>query len=111
MATISDPNHSVAARIRALDELPKRVSSLGNAASTWMKSFVRRISNGVSICSDTINHCAMLAQECGRSDDWESSRLFLDVVKLGVMNFTDFGSGERANRSILCEPANLQSRH
>jgi len=37
MATITDPNHSVAARTRALDELPKRVASLGNPTIAWMK--------------------------------------------------------------------------
>ena len=55
-----------------------------NAPRFALRSFVRRVSNGVSICFDTINHCAMLAQECGRNDDWETAKLLLDVVKLGV---------------------------
>ena len=97
MATICDPNHTVGARVRALDELPKRVNSLGNVASTWMKSFVRRVSNGVSICAETIGHCAMLAHECASSDDFESSKLFLDVCKLGVISFPEFGTYKDAD--------------
>ena len=84
MASITDANHTVAIRATAMDELPKRVNAIGGAASTWMKTLVRRISMGSAFNFDVINHCSMLAQECAREDEWVTSALFLEIVKLCV---------------------------
>ena len=93
MASISDANHTVATRASAMDELPKRVNAIGPAASTWMKTLVRRISMGSAFNFDVINHCAMLAQECARENEWVTSSLFLEIVKLCVAAFPTVGQG------------------
>lgn len=93
MSSIADSNHSVTARGRALEELPKRVNAIGAPASAWMKTLVRRISMGSAFCFDTINHCAMLAQECAREDEWATSALFLEIVRLTAAAFPAIGEG------------------
>ena len=93
MASITDANHTVTTRATAMDELPKRVNSIGAAASTWMKTLVRRISMGSAFNFDVINHCAMLAQECARVNEWVTSSLFLEVVKFCAAAFPTVGQG------------------
>jgi hypothetical protein len=93
MASIADANHTVTTRATAMDELPKRVNAVGAAASTWMKSLVRRVSMGSAFNFDVINHCAMLAQECARENEWVTSSLFLEIVKFCVAAFPTVGQG------------------
>jgi len=93
LSSIADCTHSVTSRARALEDLPKRTMSLGTNAATWMKTLVRRCSMGPAMCFDTVNHCAMFAQESAREDEWPACALFLDVVKLGVTAFPDMGKG------------------
>jgi hypothetical protein len=42
LASVADCTHSISARARALEDLPKRVTHLGANASAWMKTLVRR---------------------------------------------------------------------
>ncbi|GMH91678.1 hypothetical protein TrVE_jg10794 [Triparma verrucosa] len=95
MESICDSNHSPSARVKALDELPKRVSSLGAVAASWMKTLVRRVSMGSALQFDTINHCAMLAQECFGEEEFYTSSHFLDIVKLATTAFPKIGQGNK----------------
>merc|ERR1719174_345758 len=82
MASITDACHTPAVRVKALDQLPKSVASLGAPAAAWMKTFVRRVSMGSALQFDTVNHCAMLAQECFGEGEYYTASHFLDIVKL-----------------------------
>ncbi|GMH77710.1 hypothetical protein TrLO_g15830, partial [Triparma laevis f. longispina] len=95
MSSLCDCNHSPSARAKALDDLPKRVSSLGSVAATWMKTLVRRVSMGSAFQFDTINHCAMLAQECFGEEEFYTSSHFLDIVKLATTAFPKIGEGNK----------------
>jgi hypothetical protein len=93
LASIGDCNHTVTARARALEELPKRVMSLGTNAAQWMKTLVRRCAMGASINFEIISHCSMFAQEAAREDEWPACSLFLDIVKIATTAFPDMGKG------------------
>jgi hypothetical protein len=51
---------------------------------------------GAAFNFDTINHCAMFAQESAREDEWPACALFLEIVKLGATAFPEMGGGNDA---------------
>lgn len=88
LGTITNPSHSVKARSRALDDLPKRVkSTAGDAVHTWVKSLVKRSAMGDFINHDTIHHCVLLAQECLQDEEFEATEKFLACVQLAAESF------------------------
>jgi hypothetical protein len=91
LSTIATPTHSPSARLRALDELPKRTKSLGNATSSWVRSMTRRCAMGSFINSESIEHCILLAQECFESGDCEAASHFLRCVKIATSIFPALG--------------------
>ena len=87
LATICDPTHSTKARMRALDELPKRTKSLSDDVSSWVKNLVRRCAMGSTLNAEVVGHCVLLAQECFREDDIPSCAAFLSCVKTACEAF------------------------
>jgi hypothetical protein len=81
LATIADPTHSMSARVRALDELPKRTMSLGDATSNWVKTLSRRTAMGYFANVDVVHHVILLAQECLHEGDYEGSSIFMSSLK------------------------------
>jgi hypothetical protein len=61
LGTITNPSHSTLAPGRALDELPKRTKSLGDAVSKWDKTLVRRCAMGDFMNVEVVNHCVLIA--------------------------------------------------
>jgi sister-chromatid-cohesion protein PDS5 len=91
LSTIATPTHSPSARLRALDELPKRTKSLGNATSSWVRSLARRCAMGSFINSESIEHCIILSQECFEAGDCEAASHFLRCVKMATSIFPSLG--------------------
>lgn len=87
LSTITDPLQKSKARARALDELPKRTKTLGDAVSTWVKNLVRRCSMGDFINADVIGHCVLLAQESFYEKDLGACAALLVSVKTAVSLF------------------------
>lgn len=92
LSTITSPDHSVEARTRALDELPKRTKSLGDGVSVWVKNLVKRCAMGSSLNSEVVHHCVLLAHECFRDDDVPACGALLATVKTAVDIFPALGS-------------------
>lgn len=84
LATIASPTHSLAARARAFDELPKRTKSLGEMTAAWIKTLARRCAMGHFLNSEIINHCILLAQECFHEEDFGRCVSFLACVKIAA---------------------------
>lgn len=84
LATIADPAHTMQARARALEELPKRTKALGDAVSDWVKNLVKRCAMGDSLNSEVVSHCVLLAQECLREGDVPAGGAFLATVKTAI---------------------------
>ena len=80
LATIADPTHTIAARTRALDELPKRTKSLGDAAASWVRTLVRRTAMGHFVNIDTVHHAILLAHECLSGGDYQGCGIFLECL-------------------------------
>ncbi len=88
LGSITKPNHTVKARLRALDDLPKRVkATAGDAVQAWVKSLAKRCAMGDFINQDTIHHCVLLAQECFHEGEHEAALKFLACVQLAVESF------------------------
>jgi hypothetical protein len=88
ISSITNPSHSIKARARALDDLPKRVkSTAGDAVQTWVKSLAKRCAMGDLINYDTIHHCVLLSQECLREGAFEAAHKFLVCVQLAADSF------------------------
>ena len=88
LGTITKPNHTVKARLRALDDLPKRVkATAGDSVQAWVKSLAKRCAMGDFINEDTIHHCVLLAQECYFEGEHEAALKFLACVQLAVESF------------------------
>ena len=88
ISSITNPSHSIKARARALDDLPKRVkSTAGDAVQTWVKSLAKRCAMGDLINHDIIHHCVLLAQECLRGGEFEAAHKFLVCVQLAADSF------------------------
>lgn len=81
LATISNPSHSSQARIRAMEELPKRVKTVGDDVSGWVKVLVQRCGMGDFINAEIVGHCVLLAQECFYENDLPAMATFLACVK------------------------------
>lgn len=89
LSTIATPVHSTNARIRALDELPKRVKTQGDSAVRFVKGIIRKCSMGDFLNQEIVHHCILLAQECGVQGDWESCRKFLKCIELAAEYFPE----------------------
>jgi len=87
LATVANPSHTMQARSRALDELPKRTKSLGDAVSVWVKNLVRRCAMGDFINVDVVSHCVLLAQECFFENDIPACASLLACVKTASTTF------------------------
>lgn len=94
LATITDPVHTMQARARALDELPKRTKSLGNGVSEWIRDVVKKCAMSDFLNYEIVNHCAMLAQECFKENDVSSTAAFLTTVKTAVEIFPALGASD-----------------
>ena len=81
LATLSDPTHTSKARRRALDELPKRTKSLGDAVVDWTKQLVRRCAMGSSLNASVIRQCVVLAQEALKEDDVVATAALVSCVQ------------------------------
>lgn len=88
LGTITNPSHSAKARVRALDDLPKRVkATAGDAVQAWVKSLAKRCAMGDFINHDVIHHCVLLAQECFHEEKFEATLKFLVCIQLAVESF------------------------
>lgn len=118
LSTIVSPTHSTSARIRALDEVPKRVkqqqSSQKNAAGSnsksdedglliWVRTLVRRCAMGDFINAETIHHCILLAQECFHEEDIVSCRALVGVVKIAADHFPELCVAKDESFTTLIE--------
>lgn len=92
LATITDANHTMKARSRALDELPKRTASLGNSVSEWIRHLVKRCAMSDFMNSETTHHCVLLASESFKDNDVPSLSVFLSTIKIAVENFPALGA-------------------
>jgi hypothetical protein len=101
LASISSPTHSLAARSRALDELPKRTKSLGSSASSWIKSLGRRCAMGHFVNVDTITHCILLAQEAFHEKDFQVCMALLECVKVAVNVYPSLGGTEEGFETLV----------
>lgn len=88
LATVTHPTHSVKARLRALDDLPKRVkATAGDAVYSWVKSLVKRCAMGDFLNQDVVHHCILLALECFQQEDWDATQRFLTCVQIATNAF------------------------
>jgi len=101
LGTITKPSHSVKARARALDDLPKRVkSTAGDAVQTWVKSLAKRCAMGDLINHDIIHHCVLLAQECLHEEEFEATQKFLVCVQLAADLFPSLCAKEEIYENL-----------
>ena len=102
LSTIVTPTHSTSARVRALEELPKRIRqqvhnrkhskskhSDEDGLLSWVKALTRRCAMGDFINAEVVHHCVLLAQECFHGEDALSCRAFVAVVKVAVQHFPE----------------------
>ena len=101
LSTIVTPTHSNAARIRALEELPKRVKSLGDATVTWVKTLARRCTMGDFCNVQVIHHCIMLCQECFREEDLGACMAFFKCVQLASQHYPELCATPEAFGTLL----------
>jgi hypothetical protein len=95
LGTITHPNHSVSARIRAMNDLPKRVkATAGDAVQKWAVSLVQRCAMGDFLNQDAVHHCIILAHECFQQEDWEAAKRFLTCVEMAASSFAALCSSE-----------------
>jgi hypothetical protein len=90
LSTICSPTHSVKAKTRALEDLPKRLKPLGEAASSWVKSLIRRCTMGDFMNELIIRTCILLAQECFNADEVDACMSFLNCVKVAAKYYPEF---------------------
>ena len=95
LASLTQAKHSLRSRVRALDELPKRAKSAGNAAVEWIMMLIHRLSMGEFFNNETIVHCCLLAQECFYESDFASCALFLSCVKAATKCFPSLASSKK----------------
>jgi hypothetical protein len=89
LSTIATPTHSTAARIRALEELPKRVKHLGEATVAWVRTLVRRCAMGDFMNSQNVQHCIQLALECFQAEELQLSASLVACVKVAADCFPE----------------------
>lgn len=90
LGTITYPNHSVKARARAVDELPKRVkTTAGDAAQAWVKTLAKRCTMGEFMNQGVVDHCLTLAQECFEEEQFGASQYFLTCLNLAANIFPE----------------------
>jgi hypothetical protein len=101
LASITSPAHSLAARSRAIEELPKRTKSLGSSTSSWIKSLARRCSMGNFVSAETITHCILLAQEALRERDFQATMAFLETVTIAINIYPSLGGTEEGFETLV----------
>jgi hypothetical protein len=95
LATIANPTHSISARARALDELPKRCKSLGDATVSFVRTLARRCAMGHFVNVDVVRHVILLAHECLNDGDYQGCSVLLSSLK----SITDVFSSLCSNKS------------
>jgi hypothetical protein len=101
LATISNPDHSASARVRAFDELPKRTKSLGDSTSAWVKMLARRCAMGNFLNVEIINDCILLAQECFRGGHIPECAEFLTCVRTAVEIYPALGGTKEGFGTLM----------
>jgi hypothetical protein len=101
LSTITNPTHSTKARSRAIEEMPKRVKSMGEATLTWVKVLVRRCAMGDFLNQEIVRHCILLAQECFQEKDIASSQKFLACVQVAADSFPELCANEECFESLM----------
>lgn len=98
LSTIVKPGHSSKARIRAMEEVPKRVKGDADLRA-WAKTLVRRCAMGNFVNQESIHHCILLAQECFQEEDIGACQKFLECAHIATdafpqlcANAEDFGT-------------------
>jgi hypothetical protein len=100
LASICDPTHSVSARSRALDELPKRTRPLGDDVSKWVRHLVDRLAMGSFLNIEVVNHCLLLAQEAFAEEDYHVASGFLACIKLAARSCPSIIRHEKAFETV-----------
>lgn len=101
LGTLVHSDHSVKSRVRALDDLPKRVkSTAGDAVQTWVRSLVKRCAMGDFLNLDVIQHCSMLALECFQGELWDAAQKFLSCVQLAASSFPVLCASEEVYENL-----------
>jgi hypothetical protein len=101
LATIANATHSLAARKRALDELPKRTKSLGDPAMNFVRAIARRTAMGNFVNIENIHHVILLAQECLAEDDYKGCSIFLACIKTTIDFFPSICSRKEDFGNLL----------
>lgn len=101
LATIANPTHTMAARVRAFEELPKRTKSLGDATCAWVKALARRCAMGDFLNKSIIQQCIAMAQECLRGDDIPAASAFLSCVKAASIVFPSLCGGREGFNQLI----------
>jgi hypothetical protein len=106
LATIVDPSHTSQARIRALEELPKRTKALGDTVADWVKNLVKRCAMGDSLNADVVCECIRLAKGCLLDNNIAACGAMLATVQMTVNIFpsicTPILIGELASLFLQC---------
>lgn len=89
LSTIVTPTHSVKARVRAFEELPKRVKSLGDTTVRFVKSLARKCAMGDFLNQEIVHDCILLAQEFGVNGAWKHCRKFIRCIEIAADYFPD----------------------
>ena len=101
LSTIASSTHSQKARVRALEELPRRVKPLGDSVWTWVKGLARQSAMGDFINQEIVHHAIMLAQECYHQDDLEACNKFLKPVQLAADSFPTLCASQDSFSNLL----------
>ncbi|KAL3919135.1 MAG: hypothetical protein SGILL_003907, partial [Bacillariaceae sp.] len=95
LGTITHPTHSINARLRATNDLPKRVqATAGDSVRTWVVSLVQRCAMGDFLNQDVVHHCVILAHECFQQEDWKATKQFLTCIEMAARRFPKLCASE-----------------
>lgn len=89
LSTIATPTHTIPARVRAFDELPKRVKTLGDNAVRFVRGLVRKCAMGDFLNQEIVHDCILLALEFGGQGHWDYCRKFLRCIELAADYFPE----------------------
>lgn len=101
LATISNSTHSNTSRSVAFEEVPKKVKNMGEDTVKWVKTLVHRCAMGDFVNKEVIRNCILLADECFREEDIESSKKFLECVYLAVESFPELCSTTECSGTLI----------
>ena len=81
LATIATSTHSIQARQRALEDLPKRLSSLRSNTTSFAKTLARRAMMG-TMNTTTFETCLDFAKTCLKSKNIIATNVFLNSIEV-----------------------------